>query len=283
MRLRAAVVADPPRLPTPSSHKEPDSMDTSAILDYDPVAAVRPGDAPAAVPAAPRPDLYAPIHKALRSFMGDTLLRVGRLDVYDAAEADSTLGQLDALLALCASHIEHENAFVHTAIEARRPGGAARTGDEHLDHAESIAALREEAAALRRARPQSRAALAHRLYHHLALFVAENLQHMHVEETANNAALWALYSDAELDALHGRLLASVPPAEMLQVMRWMIPAACPQERAAILGNAKAQMPPEALLGLLAAVRPHLDDAGWGKLAPALGVPMDALPASRAAG
>src|SRR4051812_6495084 len=63
-----------------------------------------------AQPAAPRFDMYCPIHKALRSFMCDTLLRAGRMDVDDAAELDSTLDQVDALLAFCLDHLERENA-----------------------------------------------------------------------------------------------------------------------------------------------------------------------------
>jgi len=227
----------------------------------------------AAAPAAPRFDMYASIHKALRSFMCDTLLRTGSLDVHDPAELTATLEQIDALLSLCLDHIDHENAFVHTAIEARRPAGAQQTADDHIGHLESIAALRGEVAALRVATPASRSTLAHRLYHHLALFVAENFQHMHVEETANNAALWALYSDAELHDIHDRLLATIPPAQELQVMRWMIPASSPTERAIVLGQVKSMAPPEAFLGVLAVVRPHLNDIGWAKLAPAVGVPV----------
>jgi len=51
----------------------------------------------------------------------------------------------------------------------------------------------------------------------------------------------------------------------------MIPASTPAERAVIIAGAKAQMPPEALLGMMAVVRPHLDDAGWAKLAAAAGI------------
>ena len=231
-----------------------------------------PGTAPThAAPAAPRFDMYASIHKALRSLMCDTLLQVGRMDVSDLVDLDSTLNRVEMLLGFCLDHIEHENGWVHTAIEARQPAGAARTAHDHEEHVESIAALRAETAALRAAKPQAQAMLAHRLYHHLALFVAENFQHMHIEETANNAALWALYTDAELHEIHGRLLAAIPPAKELQVVRWMIPACSPLERAAIVGHAKSQMPPEAFLGVLAHVRPHLDASGWLKLAAAVGV------------
>lgn len=48
--------------------------------------------------------------------MTDTLGRVGWLDVFDADEMRATLAQLHALLDLCASHLQHENEFVHSAI-----------------------------------------------------------------------------------------------------------------------------------------------------------------------
>ena len=220
-----------------------------------------------------RLDLYAPIHKALRSFMMDTLARIGRLDVDDSAEMPATLGQFDALLQLCESHLRHENEFVHPAIEAREGGRSRRIAGEHREHLAHIGALRDEAAGLRQATDEARRTLlAQRLYRHLALFVADNFQHMHLEETAHNASLWAHYSDAELSALHDRLLASVPPAEMMLVARWMIPALNPAERAGLVKGLQAGMPPEALAGLLAQVRPHLDDRGWDKLARAIGVP-----------
>jgi len=221
--------------------------------------------------ATPRLDLYAPIHKALRSYMSDTLGRIGRMDVADAAELRHTLQQFDALMALCASHVQHENEFMHPAIEACQPAGSARIAHEHDEHLQSIAELRDEAAALRAAPAAARAALAARLYRHLALFVAANFQHMHIEETAHNALLWAHYSDAELMQLHGRLVASIDPRELLLVSRWMVPALNPAERAAVVGGMKADAPPEAFLAMLAQIRPHLDDKAWDSLARAVGV------------
>jgi hypothetical protein len=227
-------------------------------------------EAPGAV--KPRLDFYAGIHKALRSFMTDTLGRVGRLDTSDPADTEETLGQLEALLRLCERHLQHENDFVHPAIEARQPGASVRVADDHVEHLESIAALREDAQQLRREAAAQRPALALRLYRHLALFVAENFQHMQVEETAHNAALWAHYTDEELHAIHARLMASIPPQEMMEVARWMVPALNPAERAGMLNGMKAEAPPHAFQALVGLVRPHLDDTAWAKLAPAIGVP-----------
>jgi hypothetical protein len=226
----------------------------------------------AAQNAPERFNSYVGIHKALRSFMCDTLCRIGRVDTDDADELAATLAQLGTLLALCTGHIEHENDFMHSAIEARQPAGSTRTAADHQEHFESIAMLRAQAAALAAAAPQVRPAQALRLYRHLALFVAENLQHMHIEETVNAATLWAHYSDAELHAIEERLIATLPPEEHLLVARWMVPALSPAERAGLLGAMKPQMPPEAFLGVLAHVQPHVDAIGWIKLTRAIGVP-----------
>jgi hypothetical protein len=227
-------------------------------------------DAPARpAAAAPRVDLYQPIHKALRSFMGDTLVRLGALDTTDAGEVEATLGQAEALLALMASHAHHENDFLHPAIESRRPGATSRAAGEHVEHLASVDALQAEVATLRR-HPGAERAL--RLYRHFALFMAENLAHMHHEETVLGAALWDSHCDAELEAIHRTLLASVPPQEMALVLRWMVPALDPAARVGLLAGMQSGMPPENFRAVLDIVRPRLDDSAWAKLARALGLP-----------
>ena len=234
-------------------------------------ATVLRADTNAGSAAVPRLDLYATIHKALRHWMVDTLLRTGRIDVFDRAAMAGTLAQLEALLIQCERHLDRENHFVHPAIEARDPGAAVRIAAEHDEHLEHIAALREDARQLQQASEDCRMALAQRLYRHLALFVADNFQHMHVEETRHNASLWAHYSDGELGALHGRLMASLPPQELMDTARWMVPALSPVERVALFEGMKAEAPPEAFLALVEHIRPHLDAAAWAQLAPAMGV------------
>lgn len=225
----------------------------------------------AARPAAPRLDLYADIHKALRHAMSHTLLQLGSVDADDPRELQRTLAATEALLAAMRQHLRHENDFIHTAIEARRPAGARRTADDHLEHLGEIAALEAELRSLRAAEPAQRPARVLRLYRDLAVFVAENLQHMHVEETANNAALWALYTDAELAALHDRLVASIPPEEMMGWLRWMAPALSPQSLAAMLADMRAKAPPAAFAAVLDTMRLHVEPGRWVRLMAGLGL------------
>lgn len=230
---------------------------------------------PRAVPragsaAAPRFDLYGPIHKALRHAMAHTLHGLGTLDVGDAQARIAALDGVDALLALMRSHLAHENDFLHTAIEARQPGGAARTAGDHRQHLEAIQQLEDESRALRQAQS---APQAQRLYRHLAAFVGENLVHMHIEETEGNAMLWALYSDEELVAIHDRLVAVIPPAEMAGVARWMGAALSVPELAGVFSDMRQKAPPPAFEALLGIARAQLCERRWAQLAQALGRPL----------
>jgi len=213
--------------------------------------------------ATPRFDLYAHIHKALRLFMMDTLQHLSRLDVHDAEDLAAGLAQLSALLDAAEHHVQRENQYVHPAIEARRTGESLAIAVEHDEHLEAIAALRAEATALH---DLPSPAAAHRLYRHFAGFVAENFEHMGVEETRHNQALWAAYSDEELLGIHGRILASVGPQEMSVMLRWMVPALTPAERALVIGG----LPAAVQAPVLAASRPLLNDGAWAKLCRALG-------------
>jgi hypothetical protein len=220
---------------------------------------------------APRMEVYTGIHKALRCGLADTLLRLGRMDVTDDGERTLVLGQLEELLSLLRGHLEHENDFLHTAIEARRPGGARQTTEDHLGHLDALCNLEDEARALRTAGPAQRDALALRLYRHFAHFVAENLLHMQVEESANQALLWQLYSDAELAEIHGRLVASIAPQEMARIARWMAQALTPQELIALFKDMQTEAPPEVVRALLDVARPHMSLVRWGKLSRGLGI------------
>lgn len=214
---------------------------------------------------APRLDLYAHIHKALRLFMTDTLQHLSRLDVEDPLDLAEGLAQLDALLDAAKHHVDKENTYIHPAIEARRAGASATIAAEHDEHLDAIATLRAEGAALR-AMPS--AAAAQKLYRRFAAFVAHNFEHMAVEENRHNQALWAAYTDEELHELHGRILASIAPQEMSQVLRWMIPALSPAERAMVIGG----MPPPVQAPVLASARSWLNDTAWAKLCRAVGQP-----------
>lgn len=220
-----------------------------------------------------RVDLYASIHKAMRAMMADALLALGRLDMEDEGEIRAVSDRVASLLDFCTNHVRHENEFVHAAMEARAAGASTVAAHEHDEHLQQIADLQATLSALgQMGRGTQADAAALNLYRELALFVANNFQHMHVEETAHNAVLWARYTDAELLALHDRLLASIPPAEMMHTLRWLVPYMNPAERSALLTDMRMHAPPPAFEAALAVVKPHLAASEWTKLTRSLGLP-----------
>jgi hypothetical protein len=219
--------------------------------------------------AAPRPDLYRFVHKGLRAFLSDALNRCGRMDASDDSDVAETLAQVRSLVEVCHAHLDKEEEYLHPALEARRPGSARVTQGDHASHLQAFADIEANVRAVEQATGPERAAAALRLYHHLALFVAENLEHMHVEEIENNAVLWTAYSDDELLALQKELVGSIPPAEMVVFMRWMIPAMAPVERAMLLTGIKQTAPVEVFSKTVNSLKVHLTERDWNKLMAAL--------------
>ena len=218
-----------------------------------------------------RHNAYAGIHKALRAFMADTLQRIGRADPADEAEVHDAVAQLLELADLCERHVQHENNFVHPALEARCPGVAQQVTDEHEQHLRQIGQLRDAAWAMAGVPVAERGTALHALYLAVGLFVAENLQHMHVEETVHNAALWAAYTDDELIAIHDALVATIAPEEMLVVARWMLPQLNAPERLEMLQGMRMGAPEPFFNAVLDVARRHLSQRAWAKLARGLGL------------
>jgi hypothetical protein len=220
----------------------------------------------------PRVDLYVGIHKALRALMADNLLALGRMDCDDDLELAQVTQRLLQLLEICRSHLQHENDFVHAALEARAAGSSAQIAHEHEEHVQAIHALARQTTALLQCDPARRAEGTLALYRALSVFIAHNFEHMHVEETAHNAVLWARYTDAELEQIHGALVASIPPEEMMFIVRWMVPYMNPRERIVMLSDMRAHAPAPAFAAVLDVVRPHLTEREWAKLGAGLGLP-----------
>jgi len=215
-------------------------------------------------------NIYLQIHKGVRAALATLLLQVGRTDPHDEAEIAETLTAVRDLLTFLREHLQHEDDWIHPALEARRPGSSHGTRDDHAHHAEALAALVSTLRAVERCPGGQRGTGLMRLYRQLALFVAENLEHMHVEETDNHAALVASYSDAELHELDRRLVASIPPAALMTALRWMLPNMNAPDRAAMLGAMRAAAPAEVVDAVLAMIRPHLTVRDRAKLGAAIG-------------
>jgi hypothetical protein len=212
--------------------------------------------------ASSRFDLYGPVHKGVRALMADTVLRFGSLDLDDERELQETCGQALDMLALLRSHVDHEDEHIHPLLERCRAGGAEQATQEHVRHRQVLETLAGEVRALL-AFPSRAAADA--LYQNLAELMAENLHHMRLEDIEHQAVLWAHYSDAELAALDGRIVASIPPKELMMFLRWMLPAMSPPQRLGLMLGLRAQAPATVHMAVSRLAQQHLPAKAWTRL------------------
>ncbi|HEX5313032.1 hemerythrin domain-containing protein [Aquabacterium sp.] len=219
---------------------------------------------------AGRLNLYQSVHKGLRAFMADTVQLVGATDPADASERDKALEQVRTLLSICQAHLSHENDFIHVAMERRSPGSARQCQGDHVEHMAHINQLTQLVSVADS--PEQRADGGDAwltLYQELSLFVADNLEHMMLEESHNNQVLWSHYSDEELGGIHVALVSSIPPEEMAIHFRWMIPSLSHPERVAMLGGMQQGMPEPVFHSQMAVAQTLLTPRAWQKLAGAL--------------
>ena len=219
--------------------------------------------------SADRYDNYLFIHKALRALMSDALVRLGSMDPTDDADTHAVLEQAREAIALAASHLEHEDKFLHPAMEARAPGSTRRTSSDHASHTAAFEKILTACREVKASQGAVRAGRALCLYRRFALLLAEDLVHMNAEETENNAVLWATYTDEEIHALVARLLASIPPETSSKYLRWMLTANAPIDRVSILSAIRERMPRPGFSRLLEAVLPNLREGERRKLVAAL--------------
>ncbi len=222
---------------------------------------------------SPRYNVYALVHKGLRAYMMDTLARVGRTDWQNDDHCASTLTDVRSLALVCQSHLEHENEFLHTAMAAREPGSVNQAHDDHLAHEIAITRLLRDCDCLAQSPRSARAPLGHLLYGKLAVFIAENFQHMAMEETAHNAVLWRHYRDDELIAIEQAIKAHISPEKALVFLRWMLSATQPAERLHILQEMQVHAPAVVYQAVLNSLQPMLSDTDWQTLQRSLAQPL----------
>jgi len=209
-------------------------------------------------------DIYGPIHKGLRLAHAQLIVRLGAAD--PLADQRALLSDVLVHLDVASGHLDHEDTFIHPALERAAPRATQDLARHHLAHRDHLDGLRGLVDGLQTALRETRATAWRELYLSFCAFVAADLEHMAHEETVIWPQLCALFSDEELADLEMRIVASLSPNETLAVMRVMLPAMAPEERIGLLSGMKAGAPAEAYQAVIAqAAKPTLATADFAEL------------------
>ncbi len=194
-------------------------------------------------------DIYGPIHKGLRFGSAQLLIRLGCADWRDREATRALLSDLRLHLELCREHLEHEDREYMPPFHARNRIVAAQLEADHEDHNRTFGEIEALIAVVEAASPRNRTEPARALYLRFSLYFANDMIHMAREEADALPLFHGQFSNAELQAMEGRIIASIPPDRLVQYYNIMLPGMNPQERATFLRYVGGAAPPEALVHL----------------------------------
>lgn len=183
-------------------------------------------------------DLYREVHKGIRLALFDLCRAAGTLDPGDPASRAGVVVRFAEVERMLTLHHEHEDGeilgrFVATVAPQFLPEMEA----SHESIVATMAGMRRAVIAV-----GDGGGDADQLYDHVAAFVADYLSHMAFEEHQVMPALAAASTFDELLAVQIGVRTAALPDEVVLFMRWMLPAANPDERVAMLGGLKANVP-----------------------------------------
>jgi len=198
-----------------------------------------------------RYNMYRDAHKGLRLLLSELVERAGRTDYASRAELARLREEAQAAFGLLMSHAQHEHAFYGALLEQHCPGLAAAMEADHDDHESDLIDLACLLSDIDAEAPDA-SIRGHDFGLRLARAVAALFVHMSDEEQQVLPALWQKLSDAALQAVNARLIASIAASERPAWLRLMLRALSHPERLALLGRMREAMIPAAFEAALAA-------------------------------
>ncbi len=215
--------------------------------------------------------IYRNIHKTIRHIMYSTALALGSDDFRDQKSMRESLEQLRGTITLLKEHAEHEETFVHPALESRVPGITKPFEENHEDDERLFDRMRELGSQIEAVRDNDqRVALGNQLYGIFNTYIGDYLGHLDREDTELEQALWDHLTDQELAVLDQQIISSVPPERMGLWVNLIGNSWNASDLTTILAGMKQSAPPEAFAGMLSMMQQATPAATWETVRKALG-------------
>jgi hypothetical protein len=208
-------------------------------------------------------NIFAGIHKAIRRGLGDLLGQMGATDFDDPSGIAGLGDALESLLAFCEDHLGHEENVVRPACGDRLVPEVFDRG--HPRHLRYIAEIRALFRAVKGSSKKHRPAIAHALYLHFSVFVADCLEHMAEEERVLLPLMLKTLGEEQVLAIRDRILGSMAPTALAESARRMLSACNATEQHELVLGILAKAPRPVAIELVRSSKPELDDSAFARL------------------
>lgn len=215
----------------------------------------------------PRMNIYGFPHKGLRIALSQLSMLSGNTD-YSDAESLAKLKNLSLeLITLLNLHLHSEEDVVLPALETKVPGSTRQNVEEHEQLEKEIEAFDKQ---LKNITVDSAPNAGAEFYEAVYNFHSKYITHMAMEEGEINPLIWANFTDEEIMAWHGQVMATLTPDQIMMWFRYIVPALNPFERSIIMGGFKENAPVEFFGQVLKMLKEYMPENEHVKLETMLG-------------
>ncbi len=187
---------------------------------------------------------YDAPHKGLRNGLSQLSLLAGRTN-YSNPDEVAQLRQLGTrLFSILTIHAEDENTVTLAHLETRCPGCSQHDVDDHQEIHQTQQNLEDQLKAISAGASEGKNMTEAGAEFYLAFseFHGKYLQHTAEEERVTQPLLWQHFTDEELAAHRGEIMARNPPRTLLTWFEFVIPAQTRAERIGLLTGFKRMAP-----------------------------------------
>ncbi len=218
-------------------------------------------------------DLFTPIHKGLRSMLYSLSTRLQTNDFADAASTQALVTDLEndfavarsagCTLCVLAHHATDEEDVIFGPVA--KAGGSLVTTliSEHHDLTRrEVEIARAAHDLISTTSATSRVAAGVRLNQAANELFAAYVAHMNREETELVPLMQGQFTDAEMVAMRGAIMARMPPDRLFAILGWMLPSLNVSELSELLTSVAKTAPPPLLKAITELGAAKVDPARW---------------------
>lgn len=215
----------------------------------------------------PRVDLFGAVHKGLRREIYATATVLEGANFADDAGKAAAAVALKTTLAFLDEHILHEGNHIAPKVKAVAPDLIPSVKEDHDEHLETSKELLALLAAVVGESGPVALGTGVKISQLFNTVVADQVAHMHFEETKINEALFANYTDEELTEIRVAIQTAIGPQRFGDWMTLMLPALNFAELVGMLGTMKATAPAPVFEGVSAIAAKVVKD--WARVEAAI--------------
>lgn len=170
-------------------------------------------------------------HKYVSYAVSELEKLIAKADFRDKTQIDIIKNELANIEALMTGHAEWEESSIHELLKKKQSSVHTSIEIEHQEHAAQFKALQKMISDISNCKNENEQLnKGYAFYIAYRHYAADNLKHLHEEETVIMPELQKLYSDEELRAVEFKTYAQMTPEEMIHMMEVLFPHMNPHDR-----------------------------------------------------